>query len=122
MKQNIGIVCLLACLCTFSARGQISGDTAKQLERYAWIQECLVAFEKAQQGMTRSEIEALFERDGGFNGFYEVRYINPYCAFFKIDIAYDTTFTTNSNGRRIAGSNDVVTNISRPYLEYPASD
>ena len=112
----------LISLCTITIHGQIVDDTAKQLERYAWIRECLVAFEKAQTGMTRQEINSLFEPDGGFNSFHETRYCNPYCAFFKIDVAYDTTFTTNSVGRVIAGPNDVVTNISRPYLEYPTND
>ena len=123
MKQNVGIIiCLLIILCAITVPGQIPDDTAKQLERYAWLRECLVAFEKAHLGMTRQEFNNIFDPDGGFNSFHEMRYCNPHCAYFKIDVAYDTTFTTNSEGRVIAGPNDVVTNISRPYLEHPYSD
>ena len=116
------ILCILAGIIASAAFGQTPDKYDQIRERNAWLEKCIAEFTKAKAGMTRSEIEAIFPQDGGLQSFYEIRYSSPYCSYFKIDIAYNATLTTNYNGRHIPGPADVATNISRPYLEYPYND
>ena len=123
MKHNIGhIICLLTVICAYAASGVSLEEFDRLQERNAWLDNCIAEFSKAKVGMTRTEIEAIFPQDGGLHGFQNVRYRNPNCAYFKIDIAYTPAMTTNNDGRHPPSPNDRVANISKPYLEHPYND
>ena len=92
--------------------------TAEQEARIDWVVNCLVDFNKIM-GMKRAEVEKLFPKDGGIQFTPFVRYLHPECAYFKIDVYYDFKTDPKDQYRPISGPDDLVTNVSRPYIESP---
>ena len=123
MKRIIGhMICLLIGICAFAAYGLSPEEFDRLQERNAWLDSCIAEFAKAKVGMTRTEIDSIFSQDGGLHGFQYVRYRNPDCDYFKIDITYAPANPSDSDGRHLPSPNDRVAKISKPYLEHPYSD
>jgi hypothetical protein len=70
-------------------------------------------------GMTRREVETHFKPDGGGQFFNTTRYLYEKCEAVKIDVDFGPPKTADKNSP-LPG--DIVTNISKPYLEYPMKD
>ena len=95
-------------------------NTPKNLTPF--LQQCLYDFSKIKVGMTRVEIEKMFPYPGGINGVSPTRFIHPRCDFFVIEVTFDFKRDLANQGRAIEGKDDKVTAVSRPFIEYPASD
>jgi hypothetical protein len=87
-----------------------------------FVEKCLRDFESIKLGMTRSEIEKKFLKDGGLQSVSPVRYAHPICSYFKIDIEFDFQSNASDQGRAIVGKRDKVIKVSRPYIERPFLD
>ena len=99
--------------------GQSAANTSEQDARINWVKKCLLDFNKIN-GMKRSEVEKSFPQDGGLQFIPFVRYLHPECNFFKVDVYYDFKRDANDHNCPISSPDDLVTNISLPYIESPA--
>lgn len=86
------------------------------------VQKCLRDFETIKAGMTRSEVESRFPRDGGIQAFSLVRFVHPACPYFKIDVEFDCKRNAADQNRAIRSKDDKATKISKPYIESPFAD
>jgi hypothetical protein len=83
---------------------------------------CLKNFESITNGMTRAEVEKRLTMDGGLQGISPVRFIDPSCPAFKINVEFDFKKDAADQGRAIFGKDDKVIRVSKPYLERPFMD
>jgi hypothetical protein len=68
-------------------------------------------------GMKRSDLEKVFETEGGLSQARHRTYAYIHCQYFKIDVDFSPD---NSSG--LESQNDRITNISRAYLAWPKQD
>ncbi len=67
--------------------------------------------------MTRAEVQAALEMDGGLNGYETVRYLHPHCQGFKIDVTYAVVRDHADQGRVKPTPQDKALSVSKPYAE-----
>jgi hypothetical protein len=67
--------------------------------------------------MTRADLLRVFKTEGGLSGRQQQTYVFLDCPYFKVDVTFrpvgaaENTFTGESSA-------DVITSISRPYLQW----
>jgi hypothetical protein len=77
-------------------------------------------------GMSRSQLLSIFSTEGGKSTAFQRTFVSRDCPFFKVDV----TFRRAAAGERTGGrdgsvqelDNDVITAISRPYLQFSILD
>lgn len=74
---------------------------------------------KIKPGMTRQEVEKLFEEDGGATTRGQTRYLYKPCMYIQIEITFKLATPRNSLD---PSPNDTVIKASEPYLAYPTMD
>jgi hypothetical protein len=72
--------------------------------------------------MTRAEVEKRLTMDGGLQGISPVRFIDPSCPAFKINVEFDFKKDAADQNRAVSGKDDKVVRTSKPYLERPFMD
>jgi hypothetical protein len=89
----------------------------------AVVKEALDDSLHIKAGMTRPEVEKHFTPDGGLQSFSTTgsttRYVYLKCEFIKINISFKSAVRGKQDLR---SPDDVVENVSKPYLEYPMAD
>jgi hypothetical protein len=68
-------------------------------------------------GSTRADVERAFVADGGLTFPSPTRYVYRKCEFLKLDVE----FQIDPNGKGFSPS-DVVTGVSKLYVDYPHRD
>jgi hypothetical protein len=63
--------------------------------------------------------EAFFDQDGGLHAFGETRYDYRLCHSIKIDVKFKPATKTDDEPMR---EDDIIVEISKPYLQYPFYD
>ncbi|MCK4913844.1 MAG: hypothetical protein KAS69_04525 [Planctomycetes bacterium] len=82
-----------------------------------WISECIKRSQTIQSGMTRGELLKVFTIEGGLSGRTSRRYVYKGCPYIKVDVY----FRAVGDGRDEM-SDDVITEISKPFLEWSITD
>jgi len=122
-RTRLWQVVLVVVLALFStAPRALSADSpSKSTECCSTVQMAIEAVAKIHRGMTRSEVEKSFVVDGGLFSRQQTRYSFRLCPLIKTDISFD--LDPEKRGSFVTGSpNDVVSSVSKPYLEYPVKD
>jgi hypothetical protein len=73
-------------------------------------------------GMARSAVKAFFDQDGGLHAFGETRYDYRLCHSIKIDVKFKPATKTDDEAMREERDDDIIVEISKPYLQYPFYD
>ncbi len=84
--------------------------------------DCFKNFEAITNGMTRTEVEKKLTVDGGLQSVSPVRFVDPGCPHFKIKVEFGFQRDARDQNRAIAGRDDKVIGVSKPYLEEPFTD
>jgi hypothetical protein len=123
-----------------AAREQAARDTNYVLEVHFWTGgkipvdqltipqnvelagECFKIFESITNGMTRGEVEKKLMMDGGLQTVSPVRFLDPACPGFKINVEFDFNRNAIEQNRAIETKADKVIRVSKPYLERPSMD
>jgi len=84
--------------------------------------ECFKNFEAIKNGMTRAEVEKKLAMDGGLQFVSPMRFIDPGCPGFKINVGFEFQKDAADQNRAISAKDDKVINVSRPYLERQFTD
>lgn len=106
----------------FWTGGKIALDQLVIPQNVEVIGGCLKNFESITNGMTRTEVERRLTMDGGLQGVSPVRFVDPKCPGFKINVEFDFKKDAADQGRAIFGKDDKVVHVSKPYLERPFMD
>lgn len=109
--MNFGLVSCLVALASFLMPQSPSQDES----HIQWVAEALKKMQTVQVGMTRDQLDQIFDHDGGIYTAGSETYVYRRCPYFKVDVKFDT------KAKGPIGT-DKILRISRPYLEPPAYD
>jgi hypothetical protein len=79
-------------------------------------------FNSITNGMTRDEVEKRLTPDGGLQGISSVRFIDPQCPGFKINVEFDVQRNAADQNRALGSGDDKVIRVSIPYHQQPSFD
>ena len=95
-----------------------SAQDPAQCDSCALVEEALKTVQGLTPGTPRSKVELDFRADGGLQQIPgPTRYLFKKCPLIKIEVEF-----THFEGQQDGMPSDQVVKVSRPYLEYPASD
>lgn len=125
--KKFGIVFLALFLATSSAvsavRAQSQLNTEKQAE---WIASVIKDIQKIKVGMTRGEMRKVFGEEGGISTTRQRKYIYRGCPYIKVDFEFESRGPEIKDVRgvymRPEFDLDVITKMSKPYLEFSIDD
>jgi hypothetical protein len=119
-RSSLGLVLLLFLAVTFLAAAQSTRRTTAS-DSCAIIKDAIRQFGQIKAGMKRGEIEGHFKRDGGLQTRDVTRYAFSTCAeaTIKVEIKFKEAST---GGEGPFPKDDIVVEVSKPYLEYFTQD
>ena len=85
-----------------------------------WVASALTEMETVKVGMKREELLRVFTTEGGISSPSQRRYVYRNCPLFKVDVQFQTQ--KDASGRAVESPNDVITTISKPFIERPIVD
>jgi hypothetical protein len=92
----------------------------------AWVLEVLKEMLTVKGGMTRDELLRVFKTDGGLSTGLERMFVSRQCPYFKVDVKFKAVGREDRewDGRvtLVEDGRDVITSISRPYLQFGIYD
>ena len=91
-----------------------------------WIDKSLREISEIKPGMTRADLKKSFSQDGGLSNIRESRYLYRRCPI-KIDVEFkraEGKEQRDKEGRLLGDEDDddVITKVSKPYLQLPFND
>jgi len=102
--------------------GKIALDQLVIPKNVEFAGDCFKNFEAITNGMARAEVERRLTPDGGLQGVSPVRFIDPHCPGFKINVEFEFTKDAAGQNRAIQSKGDKVIKVSQPRLERPFMD
>ena len=85
-----------------------------------WVGEALSEIENVKVGMTRGQLLAVFDMEGGVFSGLRRTYVYRRCPTIKVDVEFEAVGrpSRDAEGRvtTIESDQDVITKMSRPYL------
>jgi hypothetical protein len=106
----------------FWTGGKIPVDSLTIPDQVKVTGSCLKNFEAITNGMTRAEVEKRLTMDGGLQGVSPVRFVDPGCPGFKINVEFDFKQNAADRNRAVRANDDQVIRVSKPYPEPPFVD
>jgi len=110
----------ISALCLFLAVYFVSSyrlSAAGENDHEKWVATSLREMQSARIGMKRSDLEKVFETEGGLATPSHRTYAYKHCQYFKVDV--DFSHDPSAGG---AIENDKIERISAPYLAWPTGD
>lgn len=101
--------------------GAFAQDQAEPIDSKK-LEVVLRDFEGIRLGMTRSEVMARLQIDGGIHSASEMRFVHPLCGYCKVTVKFASIRDSQDQNRAIMAETDRVVAVSRPYLERPFAD
>jgi hypothetical protein len=102
------------------------GQAPSSLDHVSWVAEALKRIETIKPGMTREDLLKVFTTEGGLSKASRRTFVSRDCPYFKIDVQFEAVGrpARDVSGRVTVeeGSQDVITQISRPYLQSTVLD
>jgi hypothetical protein len=91
-----------------------------------WVGEALLEIETIKVGMSRGQLLALFDNEGGLFTGLRSTYVYWRCPTIKVDVEFEAVGrpSRDAEGRAtmVQSEQDVITKISRPYLAWQVID
>ena len=82
--------------------------------RTEWISECIKRIQSIKPGATRAELLKVFTTEGGLSTRSQRTYVYRDCPYIKVDVEFKALDTDKWDEK----PGDVITKISKPYLEW----
>jgi hypothetical protein len=86
----------------------------------------LEKMETIKPGMTRGELNAVFQPQGGLSTALHRTFVSRDCIYFKVDVDFDAVGrpSRDENGRMtsVEDNRDNIVKISRPYIQFAIAD
>lgn len=95
-------------------------------DHVGWVEHCLRRMETIHRGMTRAQLLSVFKTEGGLSTRLHRTYVSQDCLYFKVDVDFNATGIADGSAEDSVqlgeGSHDVITAISKPYLQFTIAD
>ena len=95
-----------------------TSKTQKSIDHDQWVANVLKEIQTIKVGMTREQLLKVFTVEGGLSTPIQRTYIHRDCPYIKVDVRFKKI------NEDIRGENphDVITKISRSYLQWSTMD
>jgi hypothetical protein len=124
--RRIAILTILSLLLIPAIGGKLSGQemgSPKQSEVHTkWIADTLKEIQTIKPGMTRRDLLRVFGEEGGISSRMWHRYIFHDCPYIKVDVEFFPSPANKDDPKAYNDPNDIITKISKPYLEWSIMD
>lgn len=91
-----------------------------------WIAESLKEMQKIKVGMTRADLLKVFTTEGGLSSGLHRTFVYRECPYIKVDVEFEPVGrpARDTDGRvtLVEADEDVISKISKPYLEWMVID
>lgn len=95
-------------------------------DHVAWVAESLKRMLTVKPGMSRDQLLLVFSTEGGISTALQRTFVSRDCPFFKVDVAFRRATNPDEGAARkdllVERGDDLVTTISRPYLQFSIMD
>jgi hypothetical protein len=85
-----------------------------------WIAKSLAEIESVKVGMTRAELARVFTNEGGIFTRRQQRFVYRECPYIKVDVEFE--LVGQPENQLVGSSEDKITKISKPFLEWSIID
>jgi hypothetical protein len=96
----------------------IRGSQAQNSPSCVDVKRALVDHGRIRAGVARREVEKYFVQDGGLQFPGTTRYVYTRCRYLHVDI----DFEAKASAGQLFSPDDVVTKVSKLYVDYSARD
>jgi hypothetical protein len=104
----------------------LKGDPLPDLEHTQWVGSVLRWTHYIKPGMTRNDLLKVYTTEGGISTSTRRTYVLKGCSYIKVDVEFKAVGRPqrDQEGRvpLVQDGRDIITHISRPYLEYSVVD
>ena len=114
MKTFITFLAATLIMCSFCAPSFAAGSVDDNLTKQ--ISGILTECQKIKTGMTRADLLKVFTTEGGFSTQGWRTYVHSRCPYIKVDVEFAPTKSGQEQ------PTDIITKISKPYLEWSVID
>jgi hypothetical protein len=83
-----------------------------------WISECIKRIQSIKPGATRAELLKVFTTEGGLSTRSQRTYVYGDCPYIKVDVKFKAV----DNDKFEEKPDDIITEISKPYLQWSIMD
>ena len=91
-----------------------------------WIADSLKEMQKIKVGMTRADLLKVFTTEGGLSSGLRRTFVYRECPYIKVDVEFEPVGrpARDADGRVtiVEADEDVISKISKPYLEWMIID
>jgi len=91
-------------------------------EASKWIANALQEIQSIQPGMSRAELLKILREEGGLSSRTARRYAYRGCPYIKVDVKFEAVGEPDRGGGAGESSQDKVTSVSQPFLEWGIGD
>ena len=102
------------------------GQAPSSQDHVAWVAEALKRIQTITPGMTRADLLMVFTTEGGLSTGLRRTFVSRDCPYFKVDVEFEAVGRPgrDASGRVTLeeGGQDVIVQISRPYLQFSVID
>jgi hypothetical protein len=102
------------------------GQAPSSLDHISWVAEALKRMQTIKPGMTREDLLKVFTTEGGLFTGLRRTFVSRDCPYFKVDVQFEAVGRPRRDAAgRVTleeGKQDIIVEISRPYLQFMISD
>lgn len=121
--STAALMALCLIINTTSVAEELSSVTREHTE---WVAESLREMKTVRVGMTRAELLRVFATEGGLSTGLSRTYVYSECPYIKVDVEFEPVGRSarDTEGRvtLIESDEDLISQISKPYLDWSAAD
>jgi hypothetical protein len=104
----------------------LQANTASGGDHMAWVAKVLKRMESIHPGMTRENLLTVSTIEGGLSTGLRRTFVSRDCPYFKVDVEFQAVGRPERDGEGrvtlVAGNEDIILVISKPYLEFSIMD
>jgi hypothetical protein len=119
MSAPIARIAVIAAWCCL-AHGVGAQPSKFDQDAARWVGDAMLEIETVKVGMTRGQLLALFDTEGGLFSGLRRTYVYRRCPLIKVDIEFEAFGrpSRDAEGRvtMVESDQDIIIKISRPYL------
>ena len=126
MKRIATVIAATALILSLDVLALAAHNSQPPQGHKEWIANSLKEIQKIKAGMTRADLLKVFTTEGGISTGLNRRFVYRECPYIKVDVEFEAVgraardaegrVTLEEDGR------DIITKISRPYLEWSILD
>jgi hypothetical protein len=102
------------------------GQGPSAQDHVVWVAEALKQMQTIKPGMTRTDLLKVFTTEGGLSTGLQRTFVSRDCPYFKVDVEFEAVGRPSRDAdwrvTLVEGSQDIIANVSRPYLQFSIAD